>query len=312
MKSLLTYNSFFSGIGGFEYSIVKANVNWKYKAHSEISQKAKLVYNKNFTEHTNNIENLDIASIDEIPGADIFVGGPPCQSFSIAGKKEGFKDNRGKLFLKTIDIVKQKQPKAFIFENVRGLKTNNRGNTLHQLLSEMILAGYTVYYKVLNSMYFDIPHHRNRIFFVGFRDDIHKNDIFQFPEGTLNPKLDFHNILNLKTKEDVYLSTKDLKRVYGFGTTKRFGGNYSEKPIYSCLTKHYGKANGHSQVFLRNGKFSVLSPEECEILQGFPLTFTEHPELSNKHRYECLGNTITTTVVSAVVQNVNNALMKML
>ena len=110
---------------------------------------------------------------------DIFVGGSPCQSFSVAGARGGFEDTRGTLFFEFARCVKEFQPKVFIYENVKGLTYHDGGKTFATVLNTFDELGYKYFYKILNSKDYGIPQSRNRIFVIGFRD---KNIDFDFPE----------------------------------------------------------------------------------------------------------------------------------
>ncbi len=110
---------------------------------------------------------------------DIFVGGSPCQSFSVAGARGGFEDTRGTLFFEFARCVKEFQPKVFIYENVKGLLSHDHGKTFETVLNTFNELGYKYYYKILNARDYNIPQNRNRIFVVGFKDH---NVNFEFPE----------------------------------------------------------------------------------------------------------------------------------
>ena len=110
---------------------------------------------------------------------DIFVGGSPCQSFSMAGARGGFEDTRGTLFFEFARCVKEFQPKVFIYENVKGLLSHDKGRTFATVLNTFDELGYKYYYQILNSKDYNIPQNRQRIFVVGFKDH---NANFDFPQ----------------------------------------------------------------------------------------------------------------------------------
>lgn len=142
-----------------------------------------------------NIIKDSFVNIDYSPykNVDLLVGGVPCQSFSEAGKRLGFDDNRGNLMLEFINLIKKLNPKVFVIENVKGLKTHNNGETLKYIIKQIEQIGsYKVQYKILNSNDYDVPQKRERIFIVGFRD---KRKKYYFPEPqTYKPIL--NDILN--------------------------------------------------------------------------------------------------------------------
>ena len=118
MQKKFTFVDLFSGVGGFRIPLEK--LGGKCVAYSEIDKNAIEVYKRNFnTSHETFLD--DITSVKTAPKCDLIVGGVPCQAWSVAGKKKGFDDPRGKLWKDTIRVVKKAKPKAFIFENVKGL-----------------------------------------------------------------------------------------------------------------------------------------------------------------------------------------------
>jgi DNA (cytosine-5)-methyltransferase 1 len=173
-----TFIDLFAGIGGFRIPLEElGGINVGF---SEIDRTAIETYKKNFdvTEE----ENLgDIANIIDYPYADVITGGVPCQSWSVAGKKHGFEDPRGALWFNTIEFVKNVKPKAFIFENVKGLADPRNKENLSLIIESLEKIDYKVYYKVLNAFDFGLPQNRERIFIVGIKKEIKKD--FVFPNG---------------------------------------------------------------------------------------------------------------------------------
>jgi DNA (cytosine-5)-methyltransferase 1 len=127
--------------------------------------------------------------IDEVPDMDIYVCGFPCQTFSIAGNREGFDDKRGNVFFKCFEVILKKEPKIFILENVKGLLNHDKGHTFKKIMSELeSLENYNVKWKLLNTKDYGIPQSRSRVFIIGFRTDI-QEEPFVFPESTEMKKL---------------------------------------------------------------------------------------------------------------------------
>ena len=166
----------FSGIGGFRIPLEKLGGNCV--AYSEIDKHAIDVYRKNF--NTNNETFLgDITKVKKTPNADLIVGGVPCQAWSVAGKKKGFDDPRGKLWKDTIRLIRINKPKTFIFENVKGLYDPRNKSSLDLIIKEFKKCGYDVFHKVLNAYDFGLPQNRDRLFIVGIKK--HQNNKFSFP-----------------------------------------------------------------------------------------------------------------------------------
>ena len=174
--SKFNFIDLFSGIGGFRIPLEK--LGGKCVAYSEIDKHAIDVYRKNF--NTNNETFLgDITKVKKTPNADLIVGGVPCQAWSVAGKKKGFDDPRGKLWKDTIRLIRINKPKTFIFENVKGLYDPRNKSSLDLIIKEFKKCGYDVFHKVLNAYDFGLPQNRDRLFIVGIKK--HKNNKFSFP-----------------------------------------------------------------------------------------------------------------------------------
>ena len=165
----------FSGIGGFRSALELSG--HECIAYSEIDKYAKQSYQAIY-----DTENeIDLGDITEISQEylsrfkeenDIVVGGSPCQSFSLAGGRKGFEDTRGTLFFEYAKVVKETQPKYFLFENVKGMMSHDKGNTIRVVLETFNELGYYIDFNVFNSKYYDIPQNRERIYIVGKRKDL--------------------------------------------------------------------------------------------------------------------------------------------
>ena len=163
----------FAGIGGFRIPLEV--LGGECKGFSEIDSAAISSYKKNFIDFSNETETC-LGSVTEINKfdfpVDLVTGGVPCQSWSVAGKKRGFDDPRGKLWFDSIRIVQKNNPKAFIFENVKGLYDPRNKANLNLILDEFDKIGYKVYYQLMNSFDYGLPQNRERIYLVGIRKDL--------------------------------------------------------------------------------------------------------------------------------------------
>ena len=218
-----TFVDLFSGVGGFRIPLEK--LGGKCVAYSEIDKHAIEVYKNNFNTK-NEIFLGDITNVKATPKADLVVGGVPCQAWSVAGKKKGFDDPRGKLWEDSIRLVKKNKPKAFIFENVKGLYDPRNKGSLELIISEFKKCGYDVFHKVLNAYDFGLPQNRDRLFIVGIRVDI-KLD-FNFPLPTSNPKPLAKIIDNLDIKAN-HLNKKKFIPKNLFGEKIPFSRNRFQK-----------------------------------------------------------------------------------
>ena len=193
MDTKFTFIDLFSGIGGFYQGLSKHG--GVCKGYSEINRDAIETYCKNFNEKKEN--NLgDITKIKELPKHDILTAGVPCQSWSIAGKNLGFDDDRGELWNDTIYLLKQSQPKAFIFENVKGLVDPRNKKALTYILERIKSAGYFANFHVINSYDYGVAQNRVRVYIIGFREKRYF-DAFKLPKP-LEKKVTLADILGVE------------------------------------------------------------------------------------------------------------------
>jgi DNA (cytosine-5)-methyltransferase 1 len=177
-----TFIDLFAGIGGFRYAI--ANNGGHCLHFSEIDKNAINTYCINSNEPVE--KNLgDITKIKALPPHNLLTAGVPCQSWSIAGKKLGFNDDRGQLWNDTIYLLNQSQPDAFIFENVKGLADQRNKEALSYIMDRIKLAGYHANYYVINSLDYGVLQHRERIYIIGFKNK-HYADLFKLPPPVLS------------------------------------------------------------------------------------------------------------------------------
>ncbi|PSB53267.1 DNA (cytosine-5-)-methyltransferase [filamentous cyanobacterium Phorm 6] len=182
-RSQLTFVDLFAGIGGFRIPLEE--LGCKCLGYSEIDKKAIQVYRDNFIKDANSDEVYlgDITNLSQFPFAiDVLVGGVPCQPWSIAGKLQGLDDPRGKLWTDVFRVVTANRPKAFIFENVKGLTEPRNFESLKYIINNLTSSGYVVKYEVLNSYDFGLPQDRDRLFIVGIRNDLERCWGFTFPK----------------------------------------------------------------------------------------------------------------------------------
>lgn len=164
--------SLFSGIGAIEHALKRLNIKTEIQFASDIEPNCKKSYFANY-EITEDRWCSDVHELDAKPyryKVDLLVGGAPCQAFSLVGKRRGFDDTRGTLFREFARVVKECQPKVFIFENVRGMLNHNKGVTwdvIKKTFEDDL--HYDIHFQVLNSRNYGIPQNRERLFCIGFR-----------------------------------------------------------------------------------------------------------------------------------------------
>ena len=168
-EKTIKYFSMFSGIGGFEHGIEKADTQTDFECvgYSEIDKYAVSIYEKHYPNHTNYGDATKINTKD-LPNFSFLVGGFPCQAFSLAGKRKGFEDTRGTLFFEIARVLQEKRPRYFLLENVRGLLSHDKGKTFQVILGVLADLGYNVQWIVLNSKNYGVPQNRERIFIEGY------------------------------------------------------------------------------------------------------------------------------------------------
>jgi DNA (cytosine-5)-methyltransferase 1 len=196
MGAKFTFIDLFAGIGGFYQGLSK--YGGSSVGYSEINKDAIETYCENYSEkQENNLGN--ITKIKELPPHDILTAGVPCQSWSIAGKNLGFDDDRGQLWNDTIYLLKESQPKAFIFENVKGLVDPRNKKALNYILERIKKAGYFANYYVINSHDYGVAQNRVRVYIIGFREEKFF-DAFKLPKP-LEKKVKLADILGVKVKK---------------------------------------------------------------------------------------------------------------
>ena len=298
-----TFIDLFAGIGGMRIPFEKLGGTCVFS--SEWDEHAQKTYAQNFGETpAGDITKIDAA---EIPAHDILLAGFPCQPFSILGGKQGFEDTRGTLFFDIARILKQKQPNAFLLENVKQLRTHDKGRTFAIIQEHLSQLGYTPYHQVLNALDFGLPQKRERIFIVGFREPI----AFDFPQGTgtykplseiLEP--DARAEPSLFASEHIRKSRREKCKVEPFYPSiwhENKGGNISVLP-FSCALR----AGASYNYLLVNG---VRRPSGRELLrlQGFPEDFQTVGGLMQLRKQ--VGNSVAIPVVDAIAEKMLQALL---
>lgn len=210
-NATIRIGTMFSGIGAIEYAFKRLNLKTEIQFASDIDAFAKQSYFANYQIDEDNWYN-DVHNIDGNKyknKLDLLVGGSPCQSFSMVGKRKGFDDTRGTLFYEFARVVKESQPNVFIFENVKGLINHDNGNTFETIKATFDELGYKYFFQVLNAKNYGMPQHRERIFVVGFKD---KTIDFNFPEP-IDLEHKMQDFLEDYTDSKYYLKEKGIKFV---------------------------------------------------------------------------------------------------
>jgi DNA (cytosine-5)-methyltransferase 1 len=302
----LIFIDLFAGIGGIRIAFER--VGCKCVFTSEWDEPCQVMYEANFGEKPKG----DITKIDvmDVPGHDILTGGFPCQAFSIIGNKLGFADTRGTLFFDIERILKAKQPKAFLLENVKQLVSHDKGKTFKVILRKLESLGYVVHYKVLNGLDFGVPQKRERIIMVGFKE----NYPFEFPRGgaktrkladvlEADDKIDKKHFLSDYFRKKLQRKLKEQGKKLTFRPSilhENKGGNIGIHE-YSCALR----ANGSYNYLTVNGE-RRLTPREMLRLQGFPDRFKiAVPDTQARKQ---AGNSVVIPKIEAVARAMTQAM----
>lgn len=307
----------FAGIGGFRMAM--QNVGGRCVFTSEWEKNAQKTYRSNFGE-TPFGDITDKSVKDYIPeDFQILCAGFPCQAFSIAGNRKGFADTRGTLFFDVEQIVAKHRPKVVFLENVKNLVTHDNGNTFKTIIS--ILEDklkYKVFTKVLNTMtHANVPQNRERIFIVAFDPkQVERYGEFKFPTEIKLTRT-IHDILETGKVADKYYYQKDHqyypeleKAMVSKDTVYQWRRVYArENKSNVCPTLTANMGTGGHNVPLIKDDFGIrkLTPKECFLFQGYPNNYVL-PDLPNSKLYMQAGNSVTTTLI----ERISNEIMSVL
>jgi len=292
----LKFIDLFAGIGGIRLGF--ESVGGRCVFSSEWDSFAQDTYEANFGERPNG----DITKIDpsRIPNHDILLGGFPCQAFSICGDQKGFSDTRGTLFFNIEEILRIKEPFAFMLENVKNLKSHDKGRTFNTIVKHLEELGYYVHHTVLNSLDFGVPQKRERTIIVGFR----KNLVFSFPKPigikpNLSDILEDDSNIDEKYFVSEKIKQKRLEKVKPNYPTPSIwhenkSGNISALE-YSCALRA-----GASYNYLVVNGIRRPTPRELLRLQGFPDSFKIVVPYTQIRKQA--GNSVSVPVIKAVAK----------
>lgn len=301
--------SLFAGVGGICLGFIKNGVDIVFA--NDIDKYACETYRKNF-KHGIVEGPIEDIKAEDIPNADFVLFGFPCTSFSIAGYQKGFEDEKtGHLFFEALRIIKAKQPKAFLLENVKNLVGHDGGNTFKVIKEALEDAGYHFRYKVLNSMeYGNVPQNRERIYVVGFKNKEYC-DRFYFPDPVKLTKT-IKDITKPNEKKDdkfYYMKSKYYPMLLESMTNKdtvyqlrRVYVRENKKNVAPTLTANMGTGGHNVPLIIDDYGIRKLTPKECFMLQGFPKEYILPENMANCHLYKQAGNSVTVTVIERIAE----------
>jgi len=316
----LKFMDFCAGIGGGRLAF--ENLGLKCVGFSEIDKNAEKTYRLFFGQDETNFGDLTKINSEILPDFDILVGGFPCQTFSIIGERKGIDDERGEIIFHLIKIMKAKNIKAFLLENVKGLINHDKGRSLKIIMNALSDAGYVVKWRVLDSINHNVPQMRERIYFVGIRKDL-ASDNFRFEFSENNKSLAFLCDFLIDNREQFifreqsssYLTfLKYLDNKYNNGRhtiSKLLENNFlvvdtrqSDLRLYinKVPTLRLGR---HGILYVKDGQFRKLSGYEALLLQGFPdsLASLGRENVEDGFLLKQTGNAMTVTTMQSIAQN---------
>lgn len=312
-----TFIDLFAGIGGtrvaFEQAGGKCIFTSEWDKHSQ----------KTYTTNFGDMPDGDIRAINEkdIPDHDILLAGFPCQPFSIAGvsknkslgREDGFEHKRqGNLFFEIARILLGKKPKAFLLENVKNLKSHDKGNTF-AIISEILdKLGYKLFIDIRDAKHY-VPQHRERIFIVGFRRDLYPDINFQFP-SLPNQTRKIGDILEKNVDEKYTLTDKLWKYLQNYADKHKAKGNGfgfglidpEKDTITRTLSARYHKDGSEILIKQKNKNPRRLTPRECARLMGFDDSFKI--VVSDTQAYRQFGNALCIPLVADIAKQMINLL----
>ncbi len=307
----------FAGIGGMR--IAFENAGGECGLTCEINEDALKTYKHNYNPKAGHIYHKDVLTLESnmIPDHDVLLAGFPCQPYSIAGLRKGLEDERGgDIFLAILRILKEKQPQAFLLENVKGILNHEKGKTFEFMLESLADCGYVLKHQILNSMvHANIPQNRERVFIIGFKDK-EKSDKFQFPEkveltNTIHDCLETDKVSDEFYYGHRYDCFKIIeKEVTSKDTLYQWRRQYvRENKSNACPTLTANMGSGGHNVPLVKDAFGIrkLTPRETANFQGYPKTFS-FPVLANSKLYHQVGNSVTVPLITRLAEQIAKVL----
>lgn len=296
----------FAGVGGMRLGFEAAGGECVFT--SEWDKDCQKTYEANFGDKPDG----DITKVDEksIPNFDVLLAGFPCQPFSSIGQRQGFKhETQGTLFYDVLRIIQHKKPKSFLLENVVGLLTHDKGRTFKVIEKSLSAEGYDLHYKVLDSSDYGVPQVRKRIYIIGFKKELFKeNPIFYWPV----PKKTKVGIGKFVEKDAVgYEISKRLQEsyIYKFDDGRPQVINQNSDIQVKTLVASYHKIQRLTGTFVSDGKtgLRLLTENECKAIMGFPKSFKI--PVSRTQMYRQMGNSVAVPVIREIAKEIVTTLL---
>ena len=314
--------AFFSGVGGIELGFEQTN-KFRVVYANEFDKNANITYRLNFPETFLDNRDIHIVQPEDIKAdnLDVIVGGFPCQAFSIAGYRKGFKDERGDLFFELLRIIQAKKPKAIFIENVKNMVSHDHGKTFKVIKEALTTTGYHIKWKVLNGKdYGNIPQNRERIYIVGFLSKT-QFDSFRFPdEIELTSKL--LDVIEFDGEQDEYFYysaeknptfykelEENIKSSASIYQWRRQYVRENKSGVVPTLTANMGMGGHNVPLILTQDKrIRKLTPKETFNVQGYPKDFKLPKDVSNGQLYKQAGNSVVVPLIKRIALKIADSL----
>ncbi len=313
-----TVGSLYAGIGGICLAFTKAGAEMKWA--NEFDPHACKTYTENYG-HKLHEKDVNLLTPDDVETVDIITSGFPCQAFSIAGYRKGFEDIRGQHFFQTMKFMDVLKPKAFLFENVKNLRSHDGGRTFARIEKEIIARNYSFIPMIMNTRdYGNVPQTRERIYMVGFKGE---SGLAELDPNTATayflankPKkkkltVTIRQLLDKKVDEKYYYTRFPIHKFLKEEMTSR-DTIYQWRRVYvrenksnvcPTLTANMGTGGHNVPLVLDSKGARKLTPRECARFQGFKDKELKFPEgMGDSHFYKQIGNSVSVPVVYEIAK----------
>lgn len=315
--------SLFCGCGGMDLGVLGgfSYLGKEYKSNPfeivysvDFDEYCSKIYNENF-KHKCEIKDVRDIDIAQLPQFDMLIGGFPCQSFSISAQNPprlGYKDERGMLFFEMVKILKERHPRFFIAENVKGIMSANEGKAFPMILKEFRDAGYYVVHKLLNASDYGVPQKRERVIIIGFKN-IEDYKSFHYPAPV---KRDERKVLrdviiaSNNENEELFFSDKAVAGMMAVREKMNKGRAMNLDEPCNTVSAHLAKVslNSTDPVFMVNNRYRRFSTREAARIQSFPDSF-KLDCVSQGRQYKAIGNAVPPVMMWHIIKSLQKVLI---
>ena len=330
LNKKFTVGGLFSGVGGIELGFKQAGFNTLWA--NEIDKYSAQTYRINNENHLIE-DDVHLLQGRDLDSVDVLVGGFPCQAFSVAGYRKGFRDPRGNLFFEIARLIEELEtpPKAIMLENVKGLSSHDKGKTAEVIKDTLKVLGYSVFWNILNtSNLTNVPQNRERTIIVGFKDEAGWVDTknIEFPLASTNfasvypPKnrkrnRSIRDLLEPEVDDKYYYGPdkymyKELKASMknpetAYQWRRKYVRENQSNEMFT-LTANMGTGGHNVPLVIDDKGFRKLTPRECFNFQGFPKSFKLPTDVADGQLYKQAGNAVTVPLMKLIGSKIKIAL----